>query len=589
MGKKGRRLLGRGVVVTSLIVCSVLVSGCVVLRPLATRLFGEARVIASELPDGSVTVPHVPRDRGYQYGGVPLVPETGVVRDIVEEWASRDVPNWEDAGKVNGPRVVLAKLTLGRDVGEANAYLRASEPWAGIGSTYGLRPSGDYDFSLPPLTAILYLFGNDPEILFPATRDHLLDVLLNQDGNKFRVTVPGSLGLVGETENHILMTEGSRYLKNQWLRLHGEDNPLYDNVANGMQERLVVFIHEMERAGPYEFNSNPYAGYTLMALLTLEAFADPPVAGAARDLIDRINYEYVLSSLDLRRYGPYRRQTRRAGITDLTDHAHTSMMRVWVNLGSDHEYRVANNTHQALYAALMPYRLPDEQLSAVISTEDSYYVRIGRGPDASAEIYSGGDGYLISAGGTGRRGRTQIVARPITIMLADGALDATELFAIGAEGSYEDWNNTGVLPGLAVGRSPVVVPDGRRPVASGGIWRVFLDESTNVLIAAGSSAGWDASGSGETGGVGVLYLLDSADQAQLGMDPDGISAWLAANCGAPVLNEGRVVLPDGRSASFDLESGPDMWVIQDANGQPSMRDLTSWPRLDGWTTPPGGE
>jgi hypothetical protein len=34
------------------------------------------------------------------------------------------------------------------------------------------------------------------------------------------VMVPRTLGLARDTENHLLMTEGSRYLKNRWLALH---------------------------------------------------------------------------------------------------------------------------------------------------------------------------------------------------------------------------------------------------------------------------------------------------------------------------------------------------------------------------------
>ena len=44
-----------------------------------------------------------------------------------------------------------------------------------------------------------------------------------------------------DSENHILMTEGSRYLKNQWLKKHGNDDPKFDNEINGVGEKLKLF------------------------------------------------------------------------------------------------------------------------------------------------------------------------------------------------------------------------------------------------------------------------------------------------------------------------------------------------------------
>lgn len=387
------------------------------------------------------------------------------------------------------PRIVLGKLTVGKDVDDVNTYLRAATPWAGIGSTWGLRPNGDYDFSLPPLTAILYLFGDRPDLLYPETPDHLLGVLLNQEGEGFRVTVPGSLHLVQETENHILMTEGSRYLKNQWLREHGSAEPHYDNRLNGLESRLVSSIGELELAGPYEFNSNPYAEYALM---------------------------------------------------DLTNHPHNAMMRVWADLGADRvEIPVENNTHQALYAAFMPYRLTAEHLAVPLPVNRRYYVRIGRGPEASPEIYSAGNGYLHSAGGTGRAGRQAV----------------TEV----------------------------------------GAWRVFVGQSSGVTTAVGDTSRAADTDPDETDvptPTAVLYVLDEGDRRRIGLSARDLAVWLQAHNGSAMLREGRLELPDGREVSFDLGADANTWVIVSVNGRSAAtpleptgdpgRDLTRWHRLGGW-------
>jgi hypothetical protein len=505
------------------------------------------------------------------------------VVELIKAWAERALPSWQEKGKVQAPRILLAKLALERDVPEVNAYLQKAEPWAGIGSTWTLRRSGDYDFSLPGLTAILYKYGDRPELLYPETRRHLLNVLLNQDGAGFNTTVPGSLGLVTETENHILMTEGSRYLKNQWLSERGAAE--YNNTENGLERKLVAFIREMEEAGPYEFNSDPYSGYTIMALLTLEAFAHDPVASAARSLLDRMNWEYALGSMQLRRYPPFRRQPRRADKTDLRDHPHTAVMHIWLaralNATPPGAATVMDmNDHHAVYAALMPYRLAAETVDRAMATDRRHYVRIGRGPDASPELHAAGPGYLLSAGGTGRPKGSLIVARPIVLLLNDGAVELSEVFTIGAGGDYRSWNNTGVLPNFAVGRGPLQVPSRYQSLARGETWSVYHAPGVLIGAATYSSETDDQDGRG----VAALYLQSMENEDDVPGAAAGLQRNLERLAPGTDLGAGRVTLPDGREIAFDLSVGPDEWVIREVNGAATQRSMISWPRLSGSIT-----
>ena len=82
-----------------------------------------------------------------------------------------------------------------RDLDAANEYLIEKKPWGTVGSTWAGHPDGDYDFTLAGLTPILFLFGDQPDVLYPKTREHLLNVLLPLDGGDPLVTVPGSLWL----------------------------------------------------------------------------------------------------------------------------------------------------------------------------------------------------------------------------------------------------------------------------------------------------------------------------------------------------------------------------------------------------------
>ena len=230
---------------------------------------------------------------------------------LVAHWADRDLGDWQENGKVQMPRVLIGRLAKGVDIKGANVYIEAAHVRGTVGSVGPWHKSGDYDFILAGLSLLLYTFGDQPEVLYPESVDHIVNVLMTQEGGTPIIHTPRILGLpLRDTENHILMTEGSRYLKNRWKAMHGDDDPLYDNVANGLETFLLDYLAGMARAGIHEYNSRPYIGYTLTALLNLESFTAEPVRAAARRILDRTNWEYALGSLNFRRWAPFRRQPR---------------------------------------------------------------------------------------------------------------------------------------------------------------------------------------------------------------------------------------------------------------------------------------
>lgn len=318
------------------------------------------------------TSPCIPAEAGNH------MPADDSSRRIIEQWARRPLPPWEgQAAKVNAPRTALAKLLDGKDVDRVNSYLLEARPWSSVGSSrdareaFGWRWSyddsirighrGDYDFSLATLTAILYLFGENGSRLYPETAEHLLNVLLTECGGRPRLRVPRSLGLVRETENHILMTESSRYLKNQRLNAYGSPSqrkdPRYNNRENGLEKWLAGYLENIKKRGFHEFNSIPYEGYTVQALLNLEAFArSEDISGLARELLDTLALNYARGSLDFRRRVPFRRNIRRRSAA-LNEDPLTAMMRVWCGTAGEfpekHPY-----SHQMIIAAALPYRPP---------------------------------------------------------------------------------------------------------------------------------------------------------------------------------------------------------------------------------------
>ena len=508
-----------------------------------------------DLGTGNVVVP-VERTRDW--------PTRSAVTDsLLAHWASREVGDWQTNGKVNIPRVLIGKLATGVDVDFVNTYLQKQEVRGTVGSTGPFHKTGDYDFTLAGLSLLLYAFGDQPDVLYPKTVDHIVHVLMTQEGGDPIIYTPRLLGFpLRDTENHILMTEGSRYLKNRWLALHGNSDPKYDNVANGLEAWLVDYLEGMARAGFHEYNSRPYIGYTLTALLNLEAFTAEPVRVAARRVLDRANWEYALGSLSLRRFPPFRRQARRSVDTDLDGDYHTGVMKAWMGLAGVDDVFIRSGAHQALWVPLTSYRPPDAVVDWVQNKPEDYFVQIGHGHDGSPEIYSGGSGYLITAGGVANDWAKQCVARPTTLMLDDGVMDLSGLLHVaGPDSSYWGWNNTGVYKNFAVSAGSVVVPKSWAPVAQNEMWRIFERAGHRVAVYS-------------TDQLGIFCMLFGGDA----------ESWLAdltaANAKGDVLKT-QFQWPQGATITYDVLAPKDQWVIVSVDGVDVDRNFGAWPLMQG--------
>ena len=499
---------------------------------------------------------------------------SGTSLEIIEHWAEREFLDWAENGKVTMTRVLLARMLTGRDIDRVNRYLLAARPYAGSGSSYELRPQADYDFAEIVLAGFPFLFGAQPEVLWPKTLAHIVDVLLIEKGYRIRWTVPGSLGTVRETENHILMTEGTRMLRNLWLIKSGADDSTRHVRRTGEHARaLARYIRDLEQRGLYEFNSQPYGGYTLAAVLIIHAFAqEPELTAASQRLLDRISYQYAASGMGLRRMVPFRRQLGRSDRTSVYEDPLTAAMVSWYGdalLTGD----VANqpNLHHAVIPAAMPYRpgplvdrfmLGDE--SAARSYGEGKLILIGRGEGSSPEIHYRGEGYLISAGGVSWGKGSGIVARPTVLIRDDAVTDLTGMLRIVGAGDLTSWNNTGVQRDFAVGKGPLLIPDGWRAVARSGNWRIFPLGDRRP--------GW------------VVTYSDSrvslfAVTARSTEGPQAIlEKVLAANPNATQLVR-RFAAPGGAEFSYDADAPRGTWVMKGVDGQNVDRDYQAWPRL----------
>jgi len=493
--------------------------------------------------------------------------------EAIQTWSTRDFADWPTQGKVTAPRILLAKLAAGQDIEAVNQYLQEAAPWSGTGSNW-LLFKGDYDFTLVSLTTILYLFGSAPEALYPETVRHLLDVLLTEEGDTPLVTAPLTFGLVLDTENHHLMTEGSRYLKNQWLRRYGTEeersNPVYDNRANGLGGWLSEYLDLMIREGVYEFNSDPYVGYTLQALLNLEAFPESSIIRRkARYLLDIMNLQYALGSLELRRNPPFRRRYEKEDSTSLNDDPHGAYIRAWLQAspkGLPPDWNSSQYSGHALLAELLSYRLPEDVAAWTLHKRDEYFVRFGRGPSACPELYSGGPGYLLSAGGANRGFRSHIIARPITLFLSDGATRIQDCLHLRGRGHWVSWNNTGVYNRFACANGPVHVPAHMKAAAVDGDWRIFSPQTPSRLLIAVY----------EDSRVGLIVLFPEAAVAPQAL----LEALLAANPD-PVLLQNRFANLDGTVLEYEPDAPKGTWVMKSVNGRELERAYDLWPQFEG--------
>ncbi len=494
------------------------------------------------------------------------------VREYIKQMVDKPLPDWKKHGKGYAPHICLALLACGERVNEVNEYLQKLEPWSHSGSSWWVY-RGDYDFTEVILTMMLYLFGDKQERIYPETLDHLLHVLLVEEGGKPREMVPKSWGLIRDTENHHLMTESSRYLKNQWLFKYGSSitasgNPIYDNKTNGLEEWLVNYLDEMLFNGEYEFNSIPYLLYAVEALLNLEAFPDSEeVRIRAHKILDSINWKYALGSLQFRRYAPFRRRFEYANITSLVRDPHTALMRWWcLPESKTAPGKEETKYSQIISAVLSPYIVPPVVKQWAFEKPYDYFVRIGYGKNGSPEIYSGGKEYLISAGGVYRGLRAMIVPRPITLLLNDGEIDLNRCFHIKGRGKWWCWNNTGVYKKFAVGNAPVHIPPQYSPIVQKGLWSVFAPEDVkNLYIGIYSDDNF-----------GLLYLSENKT-----VTPD---EWLDEIIRKNPSKEGirsSFVFWDGKRIEYDINAPAGMWVIKSVEGEEIDRYYDNWPRWNG--------
>lgn len=491
--------------------------------------------------------------------------------ELLQHFANQPLPEDWRTSRTPFSRTVYAKLTMNQDIEAVNKYLMESQVVGNSGSSGFLNPKGDYDFREISYAGILWMFGNDPAKLYPETVQHIVCDLLIECGGKPKLRTPHTLKLMRDTENHILMTEISRYLRNQWIFEHTSQEPDYDNKANGLEEWMVDHLNTMLQTGAYEFNANPYMGYTLSALLTLQGFAhSDTVKALTTQILDELNWEYALGSNDFRTFHPYRRRLERADRTFLSNDPHSAMLKVWYYKYTGRRFTmdsIPGNYHQALMAMLMPYQIPKEVYDWLDHKPSRYFVQIGHGVKACPEIISGGPDFVLSAGGTRRRKFSQIIPRPINLILNDTVTDIRNTFHINGKGDLGKWQQTGVYDMFAVGEQPVQIPAQYTPVVIREGWQIFDPYGNGMLYVAVYNQP----------DLGIIMLFDYWKYSV-----ESLAENIITVNQRPGQLHHACVFPKGDAIEYDLKAPKGKWVITAVNGQPTDRNYDKWPRHQGW-------
>jgi hypothetical protein len=285
-----------------------------------------------------------------------------------------------------------------------------------------------------------------------------------------------NFGRIPETENHLLMIESSRYLKNQILIEYYNDHGMATDAAAFEEHQAKLRSWLLERMQGVmeqefeEYNSRPYQRYSLVALMNVYDYAKDPAMSlreAAQMVLDRQLAKFAVSSSEGRRFAPFRRQMDRVTnkfdkledaanppydkhgvhVADLTDSDFpASLAQVYFG-HTEHlvEHRVhIESTGSLIHSAASSYRPPAMLIDLAVNSggglepdgSDGIWQHTFR--HAGYERYVRGRHFLMTAGGvqTGFANQFEVVGIPFPYAGMDedrGAAFPTTLMIDGAQ------------------------------------------------------------------------------------------------------------------------------------------------------------
>lgn len=394
---------------------------------------------------------------------------------IISEYVDNEIPEW--VGKVeNGTAGKVAfesnvKFISGTDIEKTNQILKKAYSYSNVGTHTKPVRSGDYDFTLTTMTATVYNNLDNPA-LHEDTKKHIIKNVLNQEGNN-HLNKRWLLGIIPETENHILMTESSRYLKNQLVEKYGmsysTDNmksKKYDNDLNGFNNWFVDHLSQFARNDFDEYNARPYQAYTVRAIQNMYDFADDPkVQKSAHIVMDYISARFATQSSELRRVVPFRRRQNYKDNDNLFEKDSQSA-RFAVLAGNYNGFD--NNTDNKfafpkghiLSPAMSKYKVPDAILDLMVDKGNNPHFMTAH--HENTEIVYSEENFTVSAGGHYHdwsklpfSSQEDGISMPTVIMLKGQGPSLSNMIRFLGRADDGKVNNTGVYENFASGIRPV--------------------------------------------------------------------------------------------------------------------------------------
>ncbi len=391
-------------------------------------------------------------------------------------------------------QALISRMVLGEDLDSVSKAILAPSfvPW-NVGTDISILGSvckrvGDYDFVLMSLLPVAYLNeGSGRTLLTSEARNKLVRTLMSRRGGEIYKTfkLDNCIGVkVTDTENHILMTAVAQLLTNQLL-FKDEKKPEFDNNKNGLNVWILNHLQEFMKTGFSEFNARPYQGYTWIALTNLYEYSeDQKVKVMAQMVLDYLSAKFAVQSLDLRRYGPIRRQIRYHNIERLTsgDRVSDWFKMTAGNFGLTESLPENLNgplqNYFAFFSAIQSYTPPDFVLDILLSKEEPIFQKF---KESDPEIYFSSPSFLLSAGGRHRNqldagdGQNDALGFATTLMPKGSEMQLSRLFHFVGHNKRFEVNNTCLFKNFACGYNlhiPRHIPSECR-VSSRGGWDFF--------------------------------------------------------------------------------------------------------------------
>jgi hypothetical protein len=360
------------------------------------------------------------------------------------------------------------------------------------------------------------------------------------------------------------MRDGSRHLRLQWEA----SQPGAPAAATAAYEKHAkafgAILHEMRVAGAFEYNADPYMGYTLSALLVIHHCSNhPEIVQLAQEILDTHLQVYLAGVFENKYVGPFRRRFERARKLNLAAHPGLAMLAVWQarRWGTELDTNRTNVArHQALMAAVCRYQPPDSLLAQLDSPRLGSYT-LGHGPKAAPGQYTHGGSWLLAGGGAYRGRIAQSVPQPIVLLTQHTSPNLRDYVHLPLPSKGLRVNHTGIWQHVAIGPRPPHIPPTAERLDSLGAWLLLRLPGENPVFAA-------------------VHRPKKLGAIVVAQTDRPIRSWFQALAEAnPKLgSKGRLRLPEGQKLVYDTGSCRSRWAIWPSDTQRNARKFDRWPQ-----------